>query len=348
MTKVKLRSVIFGLLMSKNYHQLSPEQRYQIEALLKNGTNQKTIAKILQVHASTISRELSRNTPRRGRGALEYRAKNAQRRTDNRHEIKPKHERFNLQMKAITRDLMSQKKFSPELVVFEGKNQLGDFVSHETIYKWIWSCKQGNRREDKQDKKLYQHLAHGRRRRKRGLRHDSRGIIPNRVSIESRPKIVEKRNRIGDIEVDLMMGKNHQGALLVITDRATLRTQLKLLPSKKSTKVHQGMKQRLSNLKYKIKTITFDNDMAFSKHESIARKLNASSYFTRPYTSQDKGTVENRIGLIRRFFPKRTNLIKVTAKEVMHVERLINNRPVRKFKYLTPNQVFSNKIALIT
>ena len=348
MTKVKLRSVIFGLSMSKNYRQLSPEQRYQIEALLKNGTTQKTIAQILQVHASTISRELRRNTPRRGQGALEYRAKNAQRRTDNRHEFKPKHERFNLQMKAITRDLMSHKKFSPELVSFEGRNQLGDFVSHETIYKWIWSCKHGNRRENSQDKKLYQNLAHGKRRRKRGLRHDSRGIIPNRVSIERRPKIVEKRNRIGDIEVDLMIGKNHQGALLVMTDRATLRTQLKLLPSKESTKVYQGMKQRLSNLKYKIKTITFDNDMAFSKHESIARKLNASSYFTRPYTSQDKGTVENRIGLIRRFFPKRTNLIKVTAKQVMQVERLINNRPVRKFKYLTPNQVFSNKIALIT
>ena len=348
MAKVKLRSVIFGLSMSKNYHHLSQEQRYQIEALIKCGTNQKEIASILQVHASTISRELRRNTPKRGNGAHEYRAKNAQRRTNIRHELKPKHNRFNLEMKAITRDLMTHEKFSPELIEFEGRKQLGDFVSHETIYKWIWLCKHGNKREDKQDKKLYQHLAHGRRRRKRGLRHDSRGIIPNRVSIENRPKIVERRNRIGDIEVDLMMGKNHQGALLVMTDRATLQTQLKLLPSKESKVVHQAMNQRLSKLKYKIKTITFDNDMAFSKHETIARKFNALSYFTRPYTSQDKGTVENRIGLIRRFFPKKTNLIEVTAKKVKQVEQLINNRPVRKFKYQTPNQVFSKKIALIT
>ena len=301
--------------MSKNYEQLKPEQRYQIEALLKSGLNQKEIALILNVHPSTISRELNRNTSKRGKGALVYRAKNAQRRTDIRHAQKPKQERFNSQMKAMTREMMQWEKYSPELIEVEGKKQLGDFVSHETIYKWIWHCKQSNRKEDKNDKKLYQHLAHGRRRRKRGLRHDSRGIIPNRVSIEQRPKIVERRNRIGDIEVDLMMGKDHKGALLVMTDRSTLCTQLKLLPSKESKEVHRAMSQRLSNLNYKIKTITFDNDKAFSKHEAIAKKLNASSYFTRPYTSQDKGTVENRIGLIRRFFPKKTNLIKEQQRE---------------------------------
>ena len=97
-----------------------------------------------------------------------------------------------------------------------------------------------------------------------------------------------------------------------------------------------------------IKTLTFDNDQAFSKHESIGKILTAATYFTRPYTSQDKGTVENRIGLIRRFFPKKTDLTKVSDQRVAQVESLINNRPVRKFKYLTPNQVFSQKIALIT
>ena len=171
-------------------------------------------------------------------------------------------------MKAITRDWMTHEKFSQELIEFEGRKQLGDFVSHETIYKWIWSCKHGNRREDKQDKKLYQHLAHGGRRQKRGLRHYSKGIIRNRVSIEKRPKIVEKRNRIGDIEVDLMMGKNHQGALLVIIDRATFRTQLKLLLSKKTKVVHQDMNQRLSNLQYKIKQLHLT-----MKRPSVNRKL---------------------------------------------------------------------------
>jgi IS30 family transposase len=334
--------------MSKNYTHLSREQRYQIEALLKNGSKQHEIAKFLGKSPSTICRELKRNIPKRGRGALEYKALNAQRRTTIRHQTKVKKIKYTPEMKSLTRERMCELKFSPELVHVEGKKIFGDFVSHETIYKWIWHCKRSNKIEDKKDKKLYLHLAHGRRRRKRGLRRDSRGIIHNRTSIEKRPAIVNKRTRLGDIEIDLMMGKNHQGALIVMTDRASLKTKLKLVEGKDSRVIKQGIKSRLRSMKGIIKTLTFDNDQAFSQHESIGKVLQADTYFTRPYTSQDKGTVENRIGLIRRFFPKKTDLTKVSNKAVALVESMINNRPVRKFKYLTPNQVFSKKIALIT
>jgi IS30 family transposase len=80
----------------------------------------------------------------------------------------------------------------------------------------------------------------------------------------------------------------------------------------------------------------------------VADTLNIDTYFTRPYTSQDKGTVENRIGQIRRFFPKKTDLNMVTDGQVKRVERLLNNRPVRKFDYKTPKQVLLEKIALIS
>ena len=92
-----------------------------------------------------------------------------------------------------------------------------------------------------------------------------------------------------------------------------------------------------------IKTMTFDNDQAFSLHEEIANELNIKTYFTRPYTSQDKGTIENRNGVIRLFFPKKTDFNLVDNKEIKRVEREINNRPVRKFGYLTPNEVFSQR-----
>lgn len=334
--------------MSKNYNHLSQEQRYQIEALLCAGAKQKEIAEIIGKSASTICRELKRNTPKRGRGALMYSARIAQRKTQNRHISKPKYIRFTPEQKELARDWLSTLKYSPELIHVEGKKTLGDFVSHETIYKWIWHCKQSHHRKDAGDQLLYKQLAHGKRRRKRGLRRDSRGLIPNRVSIEKRPVIVEKRERIGDFEIDLMMGKNHQGALIVMTDRSTLLTRLKKVEGKDSKEIKKGIVRKLYGLKHIIKTLTFDNDQAFSKHESIGRNLNAQTYFTRPYTSQDKGTVENRIGLIRRFFPKKTDLTKVSMEEVADVERMINNRPVRKFKYKTPNQVFSKKIALIT
>lgn len=332
--------------MSKNYHHLSVAQRYQIQALKAIGTLQKEIAAILKVHPSTIGRELRRNTPRGGTGAFEYRAKNAQRRTELRHKEKPKAIKFNSDWRKYARDKLRDEKYSPEFIHVEGVKEFGDFVSHETIYKWIWRCKKGNKRADLPYKNLYRYLAHGKRRHKRGKRHDSRGIIHNRVSIEKRPLIVNKRKRPGDFEVDLMLGKKHKGALVVMTDRATLLTKIKYISTKEADKVRRAIQSKLRPLGECIRTLTFDNDQAFYRHYEIGKYLNAKTYFTRPYTSQDKGTVENRIGVIRRFFPKKTDLAKVTPQQIQRVENYINNRPVRKFNYKTPNQVFSEKIAL--
>ena len=334
--------------MPKNYTHLSSEQRYQIEALIKAGKKQKEIARIIGKSESAISRELSRNIPKRGRGAKEYEAANAQRKTNLRHKLKPKKRTFSDEMRVYCRHKLITDRWSPELISVEGKKDLGEFVSHEWIYQWIWNSKKSNCKDDRDNKTLYQYLAHGRRRRKRGARRDSRGIIPNRVSIEKRPKVVEKRKRVGDIEADLMIGKNHKGALLVAIDRATLHTRLRLLKSKDSEQIHSKMKNMFSHSKINLKTITFDNDQAFAKHEDIAKDLNAKTFFTRPYTSQDKGSVENRIGIIRRFFPKKTDLTQLTHQQVHQVQEKLNNRPVRKFNYKTPNQVFSEKIALIT
>ncbi|WP_051229765.1 IS30 family transposase [Psychroserpens burtonensis] len=110
------------------------------------------------------------------------------------------------------------------------------------------------------------------------------------------------------------------------------------------------MNERLTNFDSSwIKTITFDNGKEFARHGEIAKDVNAKTYFTRPYTSQDKGTVENRIGVIRRFFPKKTDLREVSAKRIKEVEKLLNYRPIRKFNYNNPIEVLNNKcVALIT
>ena len=332
--------------MSKNYTHLSVEQRYQIEVLVSAGKTQKRIAELLKVHSSTISRELKRNTPRAGQGALEYRAKNAQRRTRLRHQEKPKRKSFTDPMKQLSREWLRDKRYSPELISVEGKKKLGSFVSHETIYKWIWYCKKSNQRKHRKDRLLYHLLKHGSRYRKRGARHDKRGNIPYRVLIDKRPSIVLKRKRLGDLEVDLMIGKNHQSAVLVSIDRASLKIKLRKLCSKQSEEVKNTLLKAYQNCKDWLKTITFDNDTAFMQHHLIAEKLNVQSYFTRPYTSQDKGSVENRIGILRRWLPKGTDLSLISPKYLMSIENKLNNRPVRKFNYKTPNQIFSEKIAL--
>jgi IS30 family transposase len=81
---------------------------------------------------------------------------------------------------------------------------------------------------------------------------------------------------------------------------------------------------------------------------AIGLALGLETYFTRPYTSQDKGTVENRIGQIRRFFPKKYDHLEISHHRVRQFQYFLNNRPVRKFNYKTPNQALQEKIALFT
>lgn len=320
----------------KKYKQLSLENRHQIKALLKAGHTQTKIAKTIGVHRSTICRELKRNVVKSGLKANHYLPDQAHQKTLKRHREKPKYRRFSDFLKEQARQWLMIEKLSPELISGRWKVKGIDGVSHETLYKWIWKAK---RTGDSLDGDLYKELKHGKRKRKRGNKQDSRGHIKGRVGISERPDDVEKRERLGDIEVDLMMGKAHKSALLVLVDRSTLLTMLEKVTSRKARLIAARITRRLSGIRASfIKTLTFDNDKAFARHKQIAAKLDADCYFTRPYTSQDKGTVENRIGTVRRFFPKGTDLRKVTKERIQTVEGYLNFRPVRKFGYLTPIQ----------
>ena len=325
--------------MTKKYYQLTPAQRYQIEALISSGQTQAFIADKIGCHKSTISRELKRNIPKRGVGAKVYNAEKAQTKSDLRHKEKYKPRKFSDELKTNLKKLIMEERYSPELVVAHWAKTETPGVCHETIYQFIWDCKHTNKAKNREFKCLHQYLKHGKRRRKRGNYKDTRGLIPNRTPIDKRPKIVEKRKRLGDIEVDLIMGANHKSALLVTVDRATLHTTINKLKGKNANIITKTIIKRLSQFEGKIHTITFDNDQAFVQHETIAKALNAKTYFTRPYTSQDKGTIENRNGVIRLFYPKKTDFNLVTEKEIKKVEIKINNRPIRKFDYLSANQM---------
>ena len=336
--------------MTKKYNQLTLEQRYKIEALKSAATTQTQIAAIIGVHRSTISREFKRNICSSGINASRYVAAKADEKTRQRHKVKFKEVRFTDELKLQTKQWMAVKRYSPELVAAQWVKNQTKGVSYETIYKFIWESKHSQKRKNKPFKNLHKLLKHRKRRRKRGNYKDSRGLIANRVPIDQRPKIVEQRKRFGDLEVDLIMGKAHKSALLVTVDRATLKTTIDKLIGKNPGVIAHTIINRFRALP--IKTITFDNDPAFCLHQLIAKELKANTYFTRPYTSQDKGTIENRNGVIRRFFPKKTDFNSVTVEEVKRVEDEINNRPVRKFKYLSANEVFSqlkgSAVALIT
>jgi len=335
----------------KKYKQLNREQRYQIGALLEAGNNKSEIAAIIGVHKCTIGRELKRNIGLRGQHAGKYIPRLAAHKTKVRHKTKHKAIKLTKALKDQAAGWLRKEQLSPELIAVEW-NCLGiEGVSLECIYQWIWDCKKSNRREDRPYKDLYLFLRHGRRRFKRGNYSHTRGALKDRVSIENRPKVVNNPERLGDVEVDLMMGKDHKSALLVMTERTTLITTLDFLEGKKSKVVQRIINDRISRIgKSWIKTMTFDNGKEFAGHQEIAKKHGVKTYFTRPYTSQDKGTVENRIGLIRRFLPKKTDLNLISKKRIKEIETLINNRRVRKFGYISPIEKLKSTwpVALIT
>ena len=332
----------------KKYKQLTLAQRYQIEALLQAGLSQSAISDQLEVHRSTISRELKRGIAQRGRTSKVYVAINAERKTRNRHKHKHKKVLLTADLKKAIFHKMRLDKWSPELISKKWKKQKIPVVSHETIYKWIWKSKHTNTKENREFKELYKELKHGKRRQKRGNIKDTRGAIPNRVHISERPSIIEERKRIGDLEADLMMGKDHKSALLVLTDRTTLITMIEKLNGKSANEVTSKIKERLGRFSSSyLKSITFDNGKEFAGHKEIADEFNLKTYFTTPYTSQEKGTVENRIGVIRRFFPKKTDLRKISKQRIKQVELSINNRPIRKFNYLSPIETLNNKFVAL-
>ena len=170
------------------------------------------------------------------------------------------------------------------------------------------------------------------------------------MPISKRPSIIEQRIRYGDVEVDLMMDKSHKPGLIVLTDRATMETKFIKIDTKNSKYIAKKIIAKLRPVQDQIKTLTFDNDLAFAKHELIATVLQVSTYFTRPYTSQDIGTVENRIGQIRRWFPKGTDMEIVYPNYIKSIESELNNRPVRKSGYLTPKEKVTliNHVALVS
>ncbi len=154
--------------------------------------------------------------------------------------------------------------------------------------------------------------------------------------METNKRIIDL-NTFGLKNADFIISKNHKGALLVMTDRATLYTCLHKISNRRGETVNKATIKNLEQAYYPMHTVTFDNDLGFANHNEVAEALNVDTYFTRPYASQDIGTVENRIGQIRRFFPKKTDLSLITDAQVKRVEQLLNDRPVRKFNYLTPN-----------
>jgi transposase, IS30 family len=322
---------------------ITESQRYTIEVMHKAGHKQVEIANTIGRDKSVVSREINRNCD--GRSG-DYRSDLAQRKYRKRQKEKPKHKRFTSEVQKDVEELISQD-YSPEQAVETLKKQGKPSVSTERVYQHIWQDK-------KKGGTLHTHLRHqGRRYRKRGNQKDNRGIIKNRIDIDKRPKIVEERSRFGDLEVDLIIGKNHKQAIVTINDRASGMLKMRKVESKKADIVSRAIVAELEDWIPYLHTITADNGKEFADHQYVAQELNIDHYFAKPYHSWERGSNENLNGLIRQYFKKSTDFSTLTDKQIKEIENKINNRPRKRFNYENPifvmNQLlFNQKVAFVT
>jgi len=315
----------------RKYHQLTHEQRYTIYRLKNQGFIKSKIAEIVDVSVSTIYRELKRNSGKKG-----YRPKQAHEKCLHRRHNAAKHIKFNTAMKEYVCQNLKQY-FSPEQIIGKAKLTGIEIVSVERVYLFIWADK-------KNGGDLYKYLrCCKKKKRKRYGGKDRRGQIKNRRSIDERPAIVDQRGRIGDYEIDTMVGKGRNRYLVTLVDRKSKHTLIGLTHTKRSDHVANEIIKLMTLIKQYVHTITSDNGKEFALHEEIAKAIEADFYFAHPYRSWERAINENTNGLIRQFFPKGHDFRKITATEIETVMNLLNNRPRKSLGFRTPNEVFWEK-----
>ena len=318
-----------------NYKQLTYEQRIEIYALLKAGLNQTKIAKIVGISKSTVSREIKRNTGLKG-----YRPKQANEHALERRKNADKHVRFTDEIKETVKKYLEQD-WSPEQISGWLQKNKKPSVSHETIYQFVID-------DQKDGGELYKHLRLGRKKRRKRIKGgDQRGQIPNRVSIDERPAIVDTKERIGDWELDTIIGKNHKGAIVTAVERKTKFSCMRHVPKKEAALVACALIDMLKPYKALVHTLTGDNGKEFSEHEKVAQALQANFYFAHPYSSWERGLNENTNGLIRQYFPKKTCLLDVSDKQVEIVQDKLNDRPRKLLNFETPKHLFLNSFVAL-
>jgi IS30 family transposase len=318
---------------SSGYTHFHYHTRYWLSMLLQDHYTYRAIGKIIGKHHTTISREVEQNGITI-HGKLYYDHDIAEAKAKERwHRSKgPKILRDKRLLKYIEALLMGT--WSPDAIAGHlRKHRKQWYVSHESIYKFIY----------RYQRSWIQFLA-----RQHGKRHSRAGkytnrkkvIIPGRVTIDKRPKGIEKRNTFGHFEADTIISRQSKVSILVLLERKTRQVKLRKLNRKTAAHVTLGIQRLLGHYKDIVKTITYDNGTENACHEKTNRYLHCRSYFCNPYHSWERGSVENVIGLVRRFLPKGTDFSKLSERKLREIENIINRRPRKLLQYQTPHELF--------
>jgi IS30 family transposase len=311
-----------------SHEHLTLKRRFKLEAWIEIGLTQEEMARRLGVVSSTVSRELSQAG---GRG--NYDAKKAHSLSKKRRKVS-KRKTKKLFSDPVLHEYVRQRLslfWSPEQIAGRMEGDIGRRICHETIYAFVY--------EEKPEWKIYLRQKKGKYRRRGGTKaRGKRREEAKKERIDSRPRIVETRERLGDWEGDTIVGGEKTTGILTHVERRSGYLLADLLPRKTAEAVRAKTRKRFS--KIPAHTITYDNGIEFSAHEFIGKETGADIYFAYPYHSWERGTNENTNGLLRQFFPKRSLFGILTQKDVERAMDLINHRPRKRLGYLTPHEVF--------
>lgn len=304
------------------YHQLTLFERYHIETGILLGLSITEISRRIGRHRSTVFREIKRNghVRREGYSANASDQKYYERRT------RQGRTKIDRAMQSEIDEKIKQK-WSPEQIVGRFKLESKPIVSVETIYRYLY-------RDKIKGGVLWKNLRRSNGKRKKRFPRTPWPSRNQRLGIELRPQEIESRSRVGDFERDTMVGAGRSGYLLCMVDRKSKLTRLAKVKSLHAHVVHKATVMALKKLK--PKSITNDNGLEFSGHLKTAKILKLPIYFTRPYASWERGTVENTNGLVRQYFNKATDFTEVSDEKIKMVEMALNRRPRKTLGYRTP------------
>lgn len=326
------------------YKHFSIEEREKIEDGLWEKRSLRDIANQLGRSHSSLAREIKRNA------SLErnlYKSRLADMRAEKKKTSRGRKDRLkNERIRSYVISHLKQK-WSPEQIAIRISIDMSEHISHEAIYQFIYSRVYfGSNLTKCNHEDLRPYLRRRRRiRLPHGARKCQRVLRPHGPSIDDRPLIVERRARIGDWEGDSVESKDHKPGINTLVERKTGLLMMSKLKNKTSMATAEVMKKRFSMIPQKLKrTVTLDNGPENRDWRLIQEQTHLSIFFAHPYHSWERGTNENTNGLIRDYFPKKTDFDTISDEEISFVEKELNNRPRKRLGGRTPLEVWSGAL----
>ncbi len=327
----------------KTYTHLTTDERVVLMLMQDQGLSLRSISRHLGRHASTLSRELRRNSPTRHYDVIQACALARDRRTKPRRppRLLPSSELFQVVCEMLKRG------WSPQQIASRLKLQWPDrpefHVSHESIYLAIYAYPRG---ELKRQLISYLRQGHGKRRRRTAIP-GWRERYPADLSIHLRPPEVEDRLVPGHWESDLIMGASNRSAVATMVERTSRFVVLAKLDEPTAECAAQAITQEMSRMAPSLlKTMTHDQGSEMARHQDITASTGLKIYFAAPHSPWQRGSNENTNGLLRQYLPKGTDLSVVSQERLDEIAELLNTRPRQTLGWRFPVEVLVDHLQL--